>query len=136
MFGPRHGCMRGLSYAHFPRSPPHRPNRQTGWVWPQMFGLFDSKDVTTTDPIKAIAEVDATAWAQMLVLVGSFEALEYKWRKSGTDKPFFDPFNQVPKDPKKAALKAESELKNGGWLITCINPTFSLPVAVAVVAAE
>ena len=85
----------------------------TGWVWPQMFGLFDSKDVTTTDPIKAIAEVDAAGWAQILVLIGSFEALEYKHRKSGSTKPFFDPFNQVPSDPKKAALKQESELKNG-----------------------
>ena len=36
----------------------HTSFLQTGWVWPLMFGRWDSKDVTTSDPIKAIAEVN------------------------------------------------------------------------------
>lgn len=47
-----------------------------------MFGLFDSKDVTTTDPIKAIAEVDAAGWAQILVLIGSFEVSQRRFQKA------------------------------------------------------
>jgi len=85
----------------------------TGWVWPQMFGLYASDDVTTVDPIKAIGQVDPAGWAQILVLIGCFESLEYKHKMSGSTEPFFDPFNQVPSDPAKAAAKQESELKNG-----------------------
>jgi len=84
-----------------------------GWVWPQMFGLFESDDVTTTDPIAAITQVAPEGWIQMFLLAGCFESLEYKHKMSGTDKPLWDPLDLMPKDPVKKAAKMESELKNG-----------------------
>eukprot|EP00622_Pseudochattonella_farcimen_P006736 FR742592.1.p1 GENE.FR742592.1~~FR742592.1.p1 ORF type:complete len:107 (+),score=12.45 FR742592.1:3-323(+) len=78
-----------------------------------MFGLFDSKDITTTDPIEAIGQAAPEFWIQFIVLCGSIEAAEWKHKQSGSTEPFFDPFKAVPSDPVKAAAKAESELKNG-----------------------
>merc|ERR1719453_2755708 len=79
-----------------------------GWVWPQMFGLFNSDDVTTTDPIDAISQVAPEAWIQMLILAGCFESLEYKHKISGSEKPLWDPLELMPKDPVKKAAKMES----------------------------
>jgi len=84
-----------------------------GWIWPQIFGLWAADDVTTTDPIAAIGQVAPEAWIQMFLLAGTFEAMEYKHKMSGSTKPFWDPMNLMPKDPVALDKKKQAELKNG-----------------------
>merc|ERR1719198_2383728 len=69
-----------------------------GWVWPQMFGTWDSSDVTSTDPIEAFFQVDPAAWAQIVILGGCFELAEANYKKTDMAKPFWDPMNLTPKD--------------------------------------
>ena len=54
-----------------------------GWVWPKWFGLFDSDDVTTTDPIDAIMQADPQWWAQFLIFCGTIEAYKYNAELNG-----------------------------------------------------
>lgn len=46
-------------------------------------GTFDSNDVTTTDPIKAIFEADPQWWAQWLLICGIGEFYKYKQEQKG-----------------------------------------------------
>lgn len=54
-----------------------------GWYWPAAVGMFDSDDVTTTDPIKAIMEADPQWWAQFIVFCGTIEAVKYRGELQG-----------------------------------------------------
>ena len=54
-----------------------------GWVWPKYFGLFDSSDVTTTDPIDAILQADPQWWAQFILLCGTIEGYKYNAELNG-----------------------------------------------------
>jgi hypothetical protein len=54
-----------------------------GWFWPKIVGTFDSADVTTTDPIKAIFEADPQWWAQFLFLCGVLEGVKYRAELEG-----------------------------------------------------
>lgn len=54
-----------------------------GWFFPQFVGTFDSNDVTTTDPIKAIFEADPQWWAQWLLICGIGEFYKYKQEQKG-----------------------------------------------------
>ena len=54
-----------------------------GWLWPKYVGTFDSDDVTTTDPIKAILEADPQWWAQFIVFCGTIEAIKYRAELDG-----------------------------------------------------
>jgi hypothetical protein len=54
-----------------------------GWVWPKWFGLFDSNDVTTTDPIDAIMQADPQWWAQFIIFCGTIEAWKYNAELNG-----------------------------------------------------
>jgi hypothetical protein len=82
-----------------------------GWVWPQIFGTFDAKDVTTVDPIAAISQVDPVAWIQIFLLMGVNEVLDFQhdWSKGA----LWDPLQLLPKDPVGKAQMMEKELKHG-----------------------
>lgn len=54
-----------------------------GWVWPATVGTFNSDDVTTTDPIKAILEADPQWWAQFILICGVIESFKYKSEQEG-----------------------------------------------------
>eukprot|EP00542_Grammatophora_oceanica_P011178 CAMPEP_0194028216 /NCGR_PEP_ID=MMETSP0009_2-20130614/2246_1 /TAXON_ID=210454 /ORGANISM="Grammatophora oceanica, Strain CCMP 410" /LENGTH=200 /DNA_ID=CAMNT_0038667547 /DNA_START=47 /DNA_END=649 /DNA_ORIENTATION=- len=54
-----------------------------GWVWPKWFGLFDSDDVTTTDPIDAILQADSAWWAQFAFLCMVIEFWKYERELEG-----------------------------------------------------
>lgn len=54
-----------------------------GWVWPKWFGLYDSDDVTTTDPIDAIMQADPQWWAQFIIFCGTIEAYKYNAELNG-----------------------------------------------------
>lgn len=54
-----------------------------GWLWPAFVGTFDSSDVTTKDPIKAIFEADPQWWAQFIVFCGTIEAIKYRAELEG-----------------------------------------------------
>ena len=90
-----------------------------GWFWPKLVGTFDSQDVTTTDPIKAIMEADPQWWAQFLLFCGTVEAYKYRaemYGKSYTgDGPAaIDWSNSWDKmSAEKKEDMAISELKNG-----------------------
>jgi len=81
-----------------------------GWVWPQMFGPWGTDHVTTVDPIKAIGQVEPQAWAQIFLLAGTLEVLDYKhdWSKG----PLWDPLDLMPKDAAAAKVRQEQELKH------------------------
>lgn len=68
----------------------------TGWVWPQIFGTFNSQDVTTVDPIAAITQVAPEAWVQILVFMGMNEVIALKHDDSKG--PVWDPLKLMPKD--------------------------------------
>ena len=89
-----------------------------GWFWPQVVGTFNSDDVTTTDPIKAIGEASPQWWAQFVILCGVIEAYKYKealngksWTHGGT--PVFDYLKGYPDDEAKRRDIELKELKNG-----------------------
>jgi hypothetical protein len=89
-----------------------------GWVWPKIFGTFDSKDVTTTDPIDAILQCDVQWWAQFIILCGVFETWKYKRELSGASflggtEPAVDYLKLWPEDPAEQEEMALKELKNG-----------------------
>ena len=69
-----------------------------GWIWPQVFGLWAANDVTTTDPIAAIGQVNELAWVQILAACGMVEAADYNFKRTGSTKPFFDPLGLCPTD--------------------------------------
>jgi hypothetical protein len=68
----------------------------TGWVWPQIFGTFNSEDVTTVDPIAAITQVAPQAWVQIFVLAGVNEVIAAK--HDDAKGPVWDPLKLMPKD--------------------------------------
>ncbi len=84
---------------------------QTGWVWPQIFGKFESDDVTTVDPIAAISQVDPLAWAQIIITMCIFESLDAKhdWSKGA----LWDPMQLLPKEAAAKKKMMDAELKNG-----------------------
>ena len=90
-----------------------------GWLWPKYVGTFDSDDVTTLDPIKAITEADAQWWAQWIIFCGTIEAFKYRAELEGKsftgDGPAaVDWANQWNKlDAAGKETMAMKELKNG-----------------------
>jgi len=89
-----------------------------GYVWPSMIGTFDSTDVTTTDPFKAILEADPQWWAQFIVLCGVAEAWKYNRKQegksyTGNGEPAVDWMGMYPKDEVSRRKVEEQELKNG-----------------------
>lgn len=89
-----------------------------GWFWPNVVGHFDSTDVTTTDPIKAIGEADPQWWAQFIIFCGVIEA--YKYREglngkssTGGGEPVIDYLKGYPKDEAGRRKMELKELKNG-----------------------
>jgi len=89
-----------------------------GWVWPKVFGTFDSSDVTTTDPIKAIFEADPQWWAQFFLLCGVIEAYKYRMAlkgksSTGPGEPVIDYLRGYPKDEAGRKAMHLKELKNG-----------------------
>jgi len=88
-----------------------------GWVWPKVFGTFDSKDVTTTDPIDAILQADPQWWCQFILLCGVFETYKYKRELDGKSflgdiEPAVDYFKLWPEDPAAQEEMKLKELKN------------------------
>jgi len=89
-----------------------------GWVAPKIFGTFDSVDVTTSDPVKAILEVDPQGWAQILAFCGIAEGIKYRAALNGKSftgpgEPFLDYLKQYPKDDAARKSMHLKELKNG-----------------------
>merc|ERR1712204_42982 len=56
-----------------------------GWLWPQVFGLWQGGSVKTTDPIDAIMQVPTSAWCQFVVFCGAIEANKLNWDKGLVD---------------------------------------------------
>ena len=90
-----------------------------GWLWPKYIGTFDSTDVTTTDPIKAIFEADPQWWAQFIIFCGVIEGIKYRAELEGKsymgDGPAaIDWAKQWDKmDAEGKEAMATKELKNG-----------------------
>jgi hypothetical protein len=89
-----------------------------GWIAPKIFGTFDSTDVTTTDPIKAIFEADPQWWAQFFLLCGIVEGAKYRATLegktfTGPGEPFLDYLKLYPKDEAGRKDMHLKELKNG-----------------------
>lgn len=53
-----------------------------GWVFPKFY-MFNSDDVTSPDPIKAILDSDPQWWAQFVIFCGTIEAIKYKGELEG-----------------------------------------------------
>lgn len=90
-----------------------------GWYWPKVVGVFDSDDVTTTDPIDAILQADPQWWAQFVVFCGTIEAIKYRAEQEGKSytgegPAAIDYLNQWEKlsDKDKESMRLK-ELKNG-----------------------
>jgi len=102
-----------------------------GWVWPKYAGTFDSQDVTTDDPIKAIFEADPQWWAQFLLLCGVIEAWKYTREAEGKsftgDGPAaIDWSNQWDTlDAAKKEDMAMKELKNGRLAMIAMAACFA-----------
>jgi len=85
-----------------------------GYVFPYKIGAaFESTDVTTSDPIKAILEADPQWWAQFIVLCGTIEGYKYTQGLNGKSStgggtPVFDYMKGYPDDE---AGRKEIELK-------------------------
>uniref|UniRef100_A0A7R9W903 Plastid light harvesting protein n=1 Tax=Pseudictyota dubia TaxID=2749911 RepID=A0A7R9W903_9STRA len=101
-----------------------------GWLWPQIFGTFDSTDVTTTDPIKAFSEADPQWWAQFIIFCGTIEA--YKYRKglegkssTGGGEPAVDWMRSYPADEEGRRAMELKELKNGRLAMIAVASYFS-----------
>jgi len=89
-----------------------------GWVFPKVFGTFDSTDVTTTDPIDAILQCDPQWWAQFIIICGVFENWKYQQELNGKSflgagSPAVDYLKLWPEDPKAQESLRLKELKNG-----------------------
>lgn len=89
-----------------------------GWFAPAAFGMFDSTDVTTTDPIDAILQADPQWWAQFVILCGVFESYKYKAALegksyTGNGEPVVDYLKGYPKDEAARRRMELRELKNG-----------------------
>jgi len=89
-----------------------------GWFWPAKIGMFDSTDVTTTDPMKAILEADPQWWAQFIIFCATIEG--YKYREglngkssTGGGEPVIDYLKGYPKDEAGRRAMELKELKNG-----------------------
>ena len=90
-----------------------------GWSWPKVVGTFDSQDVSTTDPLKAIMEADPQWWAQFFLLCGTIEAIKYRGEQEGKSytgdgEPVIDWSGQwATLSAEQKEYIATSELKNG-----------------------
>lgn len=89
-----------------------------GWWAPKLYGTWDAKDITTTDPLKAIFEADPQWWAQFILLCGSFEFYKYQGVLAGKSylgegPPVVDYLNQweTYDENQKADIRLK-ELKN------------------------
>lgn len=98
----------------------------TGWVWPQIFGTFNSEDVTTVDPIAAVTQVAPEAWVQILVLAGVNEVIAAKHDDSKG--PVWDPLKLMPKDEagKKVRTKTAPTSKGAFFCVQrpCVHAAF------------
>lgn len=92
-----------------------------GWLWPQVFGLWQGGSVTTTDPIGALTQVPTNSWIQIIFLCGAIEANKHNYNEgaawvSGDErdasKVFFDPLGLYPSDAEGQAKMQLRELKN------------------------
>jgi len=88
-----------------------------GWVWPKVFGSFNSQDVTTTDPIDAILQADPQWWAQFIIICGVFETYKYKRELDGKSflggvDPAVDFLKLWPEGPAEQEEMKLKELKN------------------------
>jgi len=88
-----------------------------GWVFPKLFGTFDSQDVTTTDPVDAILQADPQWWAQFIILCGVCETWKYKAELEGKSflgglEPAVDFLKLWPEDPAEQEEMKLKELKN------------------------
>ncbi|KAL7541474.1 hypothetical protein ACHAXR_011668 [Thalassiosira sp. AJA248-18] len=88
-----------------------------GWVFPKVFGTFDSQDVTTTDPIDAILQADPQWWAQWILICGVFETWKYKQEMDGKSflggaEPAVDYLKLWPEDAAAQEELKVKELKN------------------------
>jgi len=88
-----------------------------GWVWPKVFGTFNSQDVTTTDPIDAILQADPQWWAQFIIICGVFETWKYNRELDGNSflggvQPAVDYLKLWPEDPAEQEEMKLKELKN------------------------
>jgi hypothetical protein len=102
-----------------------------GWYWPTLLGTFDSDDVTTKDPIKAIIEADPQWWAQFILFCGVAEAYKYRGEQEGLSytgegPAVFDWTGQWSKyDAKQKEDMRLKELKNGRLAMIAVAALFS-----------
>ena len=89
-----------------------------GWEVPKIF-MFDSADVASPDPIKAILDADSQWWAQFVILCGTIEAIKYRGEFNGQsytgDGPAVIDWTkkwEKLSDDEKQAMRTK-ELKNG-----------------------
>ncbi|CAM9189108.1 unnamed protein product [Sphacelaria rigidula] len=90
-----------------------------GYAFPQIFGMFDSQDVTSANAIEALLQTSPLALAQIVGVCGVVEAAQWRHQQSGSDKPFYDPFKQWPKTEAKQEAMKMKELKNGRAAMLC-----------------
>jgi len=89
-----------------------------GWIFPKLFGTFDSTDVTTTDPIDAIMQCNPQWWAQFVILCGTLEAYKYKQALEGKSflgegEPVADYMKGWPTDAAGQEKLRTQEIKHG-----------------------
>jgi hypothetical protein len=89
-----------------------------GWFFPYSVYKFDSDDVTSADPMKAILEADPQWWAQFVIFCGVIEAIKYRGELEGktyssVGEPVIDYMKMYPEDQAAREVMAEKELKNG-----------------------
>ena len=88
-----------------------------GWIFPKVFGTFDSTDVTTTDPVDAVMQANPQWWAQFIILCGVGEAWKYMREQDGNSftggtSPAVDFMKLWPTDPVEQEEMKLKELKN------------------------
>ncbi|CAM9149783.1 unnamed protein product [Choristocarpus tenellus] len=91
-----------------------------GFLFPEMFYMFDSTDITSPHGLEAIQQASPLGMAQIIGACGIVEANKWKHAQSGSTKPFYDPFMLWPKTEKEQEKMKMKELKNGrlamlGW---------------------
>lgn len=85
----------------------------------EIFGMFDATDVTSANAIDALLQTAPEAWAQIIGACGIAEVAQWKHQQSGSEKPFYDPFRQWPKNEAQQEKMKMRELKNGRAAMLC-----------------